>query len=167
MAEADTEIPKVRVLFLCVHNSARSQMAEALLRALAPDSCTVESAGFEPRSVLPEAVTAMKLAGIDIAGAQPKAVFDLYRAGRIYDFVITVCDEATAEQCPIFPGVCERVHWTFPDPSATRGTEAERLAQVVQIRDAIEACIEEWLEQKNATGMLPRFHAAPANEARG
>jgi arsenate reductase len=138
---------KVRILFLCVHNSGRSQMAEALLRERAPESVTVESAGFEPRPVLPEAVLAMKDLGIDISGAQPKAVFDLYREGRIYDYVVTVCDEATAERCPIFPGFAKRVHWSFPDPSDAQGNDSERLAAVMAIRDMIRTQLDEWLPQ--------------------
>lgn len=136
---------KLRILFLCVHNSGRSQMAEALLRGLAPESVTVESAGFEPRPVLSEAVLAMKDLGIDISGAQSKAVFDLYREGRIYDYVVTVCDEATAERCPIFPGFAKRVHWSFPDPSDAQGNDSERLAAVMVIRDMIRTQLDEWL----------------------
>jgi arsenate reductase len=122
-------------------------MAEALLRERAPESVTVESAGFEPRPVLPEAVLAMKDLGIDISGAQPKAVFDLYREGRIYDYVVTVCDEATAERCPIFPGFAKRVHWSFPDPSDAQGNDSERLAAVMAIRDMIRTQLDEWLPQ--------------------
>jgi len=135
----------LRVLFVCVHNSARSQMAEALLRQLAGARCTVESAGFEPGPLLPEAVQAMKLLGVDISQAQSKSVFDLYRAGRIFDYVISVCDQSTAERCPIFPGVCKRLHWTFADPSAVDGTPAQRLEFAVGIRDCIKNRIEDWL----------------------
>ena len=120
-------------------------MAEALLRKVAGERFTVESAGFEPGSLLPEAVQAMKLLGVDISQAQPKAVFDLYRAGRIFDYVISVCDEAAAERCPIFPGVCKRLHWTFADPSAVDGTPSQRLEFAVGIRDRIKNRIEDWL----------------------
>jgi arsenate reductase len=132
-------------------------MAEALLRHLAGDTFEAESAGFEPRPVLEEAKAAMKLLGIDIGAAESRAVFDLFRAGRRFDYVITVCDEASAEQCPIFPGVCERVHWTFPDPSAASGTRDERLAQVVEIRDMIRRQIETWLSDMRQHGAGPRF----------
>ena len=155
------------MLFVCVHNAARSQLAEALLRHLAPDSCVVESAGFEPLPVLPDAVRAMSLLGLDISGASSKALFDLYRAGRIFDYVITVCDEATAERCPIFPGVCERVHWNFADPSATEGTDAERLRQVVQSRDQIKLRLEAWLAEKRATGLLPRLGTSHQDQRKG
>jgi arsenate reductase len=158
---------KSRVLFLCVHNSGRSQMAEALLRQLAGDEFEVESAGFEPRPILPEAVLAMRAFGVDVSAASSKAVFDLYRAGRIFDFVITVCDEASAEQCPIFPGVCERLHWTFPDPSAAQGTPEERLAQVMAIRDAIRARIEAWLGEVRLQRSGLRLHGRGRGEASG
>ncbi|HEY6561788.1 MAG TPA: arsenate reductase ArsC [Polyangiaceae bacterium] len=141
---------KLRVLFLCVHNSGRSQMAEALLRAIAGDRFTVESAGFEPRPVLPQAVEAMRLAGFDISDAKSKSVFALFREGRIYEYVITVCDEGTAERCPIFPGICQRIHWTFPDPSAAPGSDAERLAFTIEVREQIRACIERWLSELDA-----------------
>jgi arsenate reductase len=167
VAEPGLDAPSVRVLFLCVHNSARSQMAEALLRHLGGGFYVVESAGFETRAVLPEAIAAMQLLNLDISQARSKTVFDLFREGRVYDYVITVCDEATAEQCPIFPGICERVHWTFPDPSEVTGTDEERLTQVVQIRDAIKDRIEAWVAEKNAVGLLPRFRGGPTENRRG
>ena len=154
MTDQSIHVP-LRVLFVCVHNSARSQMAEALLRQLAGELVTVESAGFEPRPVLPEAVEAMKLMGIDISQAQTKAVFDLYRAGRIFDYVISVCDEATAERCPIFPGVCKRLNWTFADPSAVEGTPAQRLDFAIGIRDRIKTRIEDWLAELESQGLAP------------
>ena len=130
-------------------------MAEALLRRLGSDRFTVESAGFEPRPILAEAVRAMKLLGIDISDAQTKAVFDLYRVGRIFDYVISVCDEATAERCPIFPGVCKRLHWTFADPSAVEGSPAERLDFAVGVRDSIKTRIEGWLAELESQGLAP------------
>jgi arsenate reductase len=148
---------KLRVLFLCVHNSARSQMAEALLRNRADDWFEVESAGFEPSAVLPAAVTAMREIGTDISEAQAKSVFALYRAGRIYQYVITVCDEASAEQCPIFPGICERLHWPFADPSAG-ASDAERLQIAATVRDQIDARIRDWLSELEAAGgPTPQF----------
>lgn len=147
--------PKFRVLFVCVHNSARSQMAEALLRKHASHWFEVESAGFEPGGVLPAAVSAMNQIGIDIGNATAKSVFDLYRAGRIYHYVVTVCDEATARQCPIF---CERLHWTFPDPSAAESDD-ERLAVAVAAREQIEARIRAWLAELETTGgPTPQFN---------
>lgn len=136
-----------RVLFVCVHNSARSQMAEALLRQLGGEQFVVESAGFEPESISPLAVTAMAAIGIDISRAKSQAVFDLFRAGRRYDYVISVCDTATSERCPIFPGFARRLTWSFPDPALFRGTEAERLEQTVIVREAIHKQIAVWLSE--------------------
>jgi arsenate reductase len=136
-------------------------MAEALLRQIAGERCTVESAGFEPGPLLPEAVQAMKLLGVDISQAQPKAVFDLYRAGRIFDYVISVCDQATAERCPIFPGVCKRLHWTFADPSAVDGTPAQRLEFALEIRDRIKNRIQEWLTELDGQAAAPLPPSTP------
>ena len=148
---------KFRVLFLCIHNSARSQMAEALLRKLGDSWFDVESAGFEPGTVLPEAVQAMAQIGIDISGARSRSVFELFRTGARFDYVITVCDEATAERCPIFPGVCERLHWTFPDPSAA--PVGERLATAAAVRDQIRQQIQTWLaELESRGGPAPRLN---------
>ena len=96
---------KQRVLFVCVHNSARSQMAEAFLKQLAGDRFEVESAGIEPGALNPIVVDAMKEIGIDISGNQTKDVFDFLKRGKAFSYVITVCDEASGERCPIFPGV--------------------------------------------------------------
>lgn len=142
---------KLRVLFVCVHNSARSQMAEALLRKHAGHWFDVESAGFEPKSVLPAAIRALEEIGIDIREARAKSVFELYRAGRIYHYVITVCDEASAEQCPIFPGICERLHWPFPDPAAG-GWDAKRQRVAAEVRDQIDTRIRAWIQELEATG---------------
>lgn len=136
---------KTRVLFVCVHNAARSQMAEALLRQLGGDRFDVESAGFEPRPVNPLAIEAMRRIGVDISAAEPQQVFALFRAGRHYQYVIAVCDEATGERCPIFPGVSRRLHWSFEDPATFTGTDAEKLARVEALRDAIRARIVAWV----------------------
>jgi arsenate reductase len=138
---------KIRVLFVCVHNAARSQMAEALLRDMAGDRFEVESAGFDLRPLNPLAVEALRRIGIDIGKAQTKAVFDLARAGRHFHYVISVCDQSTGERCPIFPGVVHRLSWSFADPSQVGGTPAERLAQVEAIRDAIRARLNGWVSE--------------------
>ncbi len=135
---------KTRVLFVCIHNSARSQMAEAWLNSLYGDRFEAMSAGLEPGTLNPYAVRAMQEAGVDISGAATKSVFDLYKAGKIYSYVITVCDPAAAERCPIFPGVTKRLHWGFPDPSQAQGSDDEKLAQTRAVRDAIRRRIEEW-----------------------
>jgi arsenate reductase len=128
-----------RVLFLCTHNSARSQMAEGLLRHLGGDAFEVHSAGTEATRVRPLAVRAMAELGIDISAHASKTL-DRY-LGQPFDLVITVCDEAN-EACPVFPGARERRHWSFPDPSRATGTEEEQLAVYRSVRDAIRARIE-------------------------
>lgn len=135
---------KKRVLFVCVHNSARSQMAEAWTNHLFGEWLEAESAGLEPGQLNPLVVQSMADAGIDISQNQTQAVFDLVKAGRMYAYVITVCDQAAAERCPVFVGVTERLHWSFPDPAALTGTEEEKLARIAEIRDAIRAQIEAW-----------------------
>lgn len=140
-------MPKDRVLFVCIHNSARSQMAEALLNHLAGDKFEAESAGLEPGTLNPLAVDAMKKMNIDISKKQTRSVFDLYKSGRMFAYVVTVCDEATAERCPIFAGVTKRLHWSFPDPSALEGTYDEKLRQTIAIRDQIRNHIENWLSE--------------------
>ena len=130
---------KRRVLFLCTHNSARSQMAEGLLRALGGDRFEVFSAGTEATHVRPLAIRAMQELGIDISGQQSKTL-ERY-LDQSFDAVITVCDQAN-EACPVFFGARERLHWSFPDPSRATGSEAEQLAVYRSVRDAIRARIE-------------------------
>jgi arsenate reductase (thioredoxin) len=134
----------LKVLFVCTHNSARSQMAETLLRDLGGDRFEVESAGLEPHPVLPLAVEAMRQIGLDISAAKPKGVFEMFKAGRRFHYVIAVCDDA-AERCPIFPAVVERIHWSFRDPASLTGTDAERAIGTASIRDEIRAAIERWV----------------------
>ena len=119
-------------------------MAEAFLNARCPDDFAAESAGLEPGTLNPLAVAAMSEVGIDISKNVTKSAFDLFKGGRQYSYVITVCDETSAELCPVFPGVCRRLHWSFPDPSAATGTRGERLAQTRAIRDRIHAQIDAW-----------------------
>lgn len=140
---------KIRVLFVCVHNAARSRMAEALLRKLGGEHFEVTSAGFEPHDANPLVVEAMELAQIPLAttAANP-SVFDLFRRGVLFNYVISVCDEAQGQRCPIFPGVCKRLSWTFPDPSEFAGTHEEQLQQVIVVRDAIRNCVEDWLDER-------------------
>jgi len=133
---------KQRVLILCTGNSARSQMAEGLLRELAGDRMDVWSAGSRPSTVNPLAIAAMRERGIDISSHRSKHL-DQFRT-QPFDTVITVCDNA-AESCPVFPGPARRIHWSFPDPAAAEGSEAERLAVFREVRDGIEARLREWL----------------------
>jgi arsenate reductase len=130
---------RARVLFLCTHNSARSQMAEGLLRHLAGDRFEVYSAGTEATFVRPQAIEAMSEIGIGISGQKSKTL-DEY-LGQPFDYVITVCDNAN-EACPVFPGAKRRLHWSFEDPAAAVGSEEERLRVFRSVRDDIEEHIE-------------------------
>lgn len=138
---------KVMVLFVCIHNSARSQMAEAFLNHLAGDRYKAESAGLEPGVLSPLAVEAMREVGIDISGNPTKSVFDFYKENRLYKYVIAVCDEA-AQTCPIFPGFATTLHWSFEDPSAFTGTYEEKLKRTRQLRDDIRTRVEEFVEEE-------------------
>ena len=137
---------KLRVLFVCVHNSARSQMAEAYLNRIAGDRFFAESAGLEPGKLNQNVVKVMAEEGFDISGNKTKDVFEFYKTGKIFEYVITVCDKTAAERCPIFPGVKERINWSFPDPSKLEGTEEEILRETRNIRDQIKQQIEEWVK---------------------
>ncbi len=131
----------IRVLFICRHNSGRSQIAEAYLKRFGGERFHVESAGLEPAErVNPLVVAVMKEEGIDLSEKKPQGVFQLFRQGRLFDHVITVCSESEGE-CPVFPGITRRWHMPFPDPAAVEGTEEERLAKVRAIRDAIREAI--------------------------
>jgi arsenate reductase len=136
-----------KVLFVCIHNSARSQIAEAYLKQIAGDRFDAESAGFEPGKLNPLAVEVMQEVGIDISGNRTKSVFDFFKRGTLFDYVVTVCDAGAAEKCPIFPGVTKRLHWSFDDPSAVQGAHEEKLAAVRRIRDEIKTAVELFVEQ--------------------
>jgi len=138
---------KKKVLFVCIHNSARSQMAEALLNQICGEEFEAHSAGLEPGTLNPLVVQAMQEIGMDISQNKTKSVFDEYKSGKMFAYVITVCDEASAERCPIFPGVTKRLQWSFPDPSKFEGTHDERLARVREVRDAITDKIQEWCSE--------------------
>jgi len=131
---ADT-LGRSRVLFLCTHNSARSQMAEGLLRHMAGDRFEASSAGTEKTRVRPEAIEAMREVGVDISGQESETLGRYLE--EAFDYVITVCDEAN-EACPVFPGAKNRLHWSFPDPSRTKSSQEERLAAFRSVRDRIE-----------------------------
>lgn len=135
---------KKKVLFICIHNSARSQMAEAFLNQMCGGEFEAQSAGLEPGTLNPIVVEAMREIDIDISQNKAKAVFDFVKSGESFAYVITVCDEASAERCPVFPGVTTRLHWGFPDPSAAAGSREEKLAQTRVIRDAIQKQVKAW-----------------------
>lgn len=134
---------KQRVLILCTGNSARSQMAEGILRDIAGDTFEVESAGVAPASVRPEAIEVMREIGIDISGHLSKST-DVF-ANEIFDYVITVCDNAR-ESCPVFPGRAERIHWSFDDPGAMKGGKEERLMAFRTARDQIRQKFTEFVD---------------------
>jgi arsenate reductase len=138
---------KSKVLFICIHNSARSQMAEAWLNYICGEFFEAQSAGLEPGTLNPLAVEVMREVGIDISGKKTQAVFDVFKSGQLFSHVVTVCDESSAEKCPIFPGPTKRLHWSFADPSQVTGTNEEKLRQVREIRDEIRAKIEAWCEE--------------------
>lgn len=131
---------KQRVLILCTGNSARSQMAEGLLRHDAGDRFEVASAGVEPSHVRPQAIKAMREVGIDISNHRSKSVDEF--TGEDFDYVITVCDNAN-ERCPVFPGSTKRLHWSFDDPAAAEGDEREKLAVFRRVRDEIRDRLRE------------------------
>lgn len=134
---------KLKVLFICTQNSARSQMAEEFLRQFAGDSFEVESAGLEPAEAInPLVVEVMREVGIELGQKKPQSAFELFKAGRLYDYVITVCDSGSEGRCPIFPGMTRRWHWPFPDPALVTGTHEEQLAEVRRIRDRIREHVQ-------------------------
>lgn len=137
---------KIKLLFVCIHNSARSQMAEGIINHFYSSIFTAESAGIEAGKLNPFAVKAMELLGIDISGNQTDDVNDFLRQGRKYDFIITVCDESNAERCPVFPGPASRLHWGFPDPSSFKGNDDEKLKFTIAVRNQIQEKIDEWVK---------------------
>jgi arsenate reductase len=136
-----------KVLFVCIHNSARSQMAEAFLNKYGAGKYKGESAGLEPGKMNPSVVKVMKESGIDLSQKGTQSVFDLFQKGAQYNAVITVCDGASAEQCPIFPGRVKRVAWSFEDPSVFKGNEEEVLQHTREIRDEIEAAVQDFIRE--------------------
>ena len=136
---------KTKILFVCIHNSARSQMAEAFVNTYNGDKFYAESAGLEPGTLNPLVVKSMSEIGIDISKNPTKDVFTFFKEGRMYDYVVTVCDEASGQRCPIFPGALRKINWSFEDPSALNGTEEEKLRRIGEIRDSIKDKVNEFL----------------------
>jgi len=132
------------VLFVCIHNSARSQMAEAFVNTRHSDRLRAYSAGLEAGSLNPIVVDAMREAGVDISGNRSKSVNDGDIRSREYDFVVTVCDESSAQACPIYPTRGDRLHWSFADPSSFTGTAEERLTRTREVRDEIANRVDTW-----------------------
>jgi arsenate reductase len=146
--KARNEIMKKKVLFICVQNSARSQIAAALLNKECSDYFEAHSAGLEPGVLNPLAVEALQELGIDISGNKTQSVFDVWASARhIFAYTITVCSESEAKGCPIFAGVTKRLHWSFPDPAKFTGTHEERLEQTRGVIAQIHAKIESFCEE--------------------
>ncbi|HAM38082.1 MAG TPA: arsenate reductase ArsC [Elusimicrobia bacterium] len=135
---------KIKVLFVCVHNSARSQMAEAFLNKLAGDKFEAKSAGITPGQLNPIVVEVMKEIGIDISGNKTKGVKEFIDKGDVFDYVITVCDESG---CPLFPVKAEQLHWSFSDPSGFTGIDNEKKIKTREVREQIKARIEDWIKK--------------------
>jgi arsenate reductase len=138
---------KRKVLFVCIHNSARSQMAEAFLNQMCGAEFEARSAGLEPGQLNPIVVEVMGELGLDLSGNQTKAVTDFITSGDTFSYAITVCDQASAERCPIFPAATTRLHWSFPDPSSFQGTHEAKIAQTRDVRDAIERKVAQWCDE--------------------
>ncbi len=136
-----------RILFVCIHNSARSQIAEAFLNKYGNEKFIAQSAGLEPGTLNANVIRVMKQEGIDISNNKTKSVFDLFKKGEKFDAVITVCDEASAERCPIFPGKVKRTAWSFSDPSSFSGTPEEVIESTKKIKEEIKNKVLEWLSQ--------------------
>ena len=147
---------KDKVLFICIHNSARSQISEAFLKRYGGDYFEVESAGLEPGDLNPLAVEVMQEIGIDISNNQTDSAFEFLKQGKRYSYLITVCDETSAEKCPIFPGVLERIHWSFTDPSTLEGSKEEKLEQLRIIRDSIKERVLEFIETTTKDKAKPK-----------
>jgi arsenate reductase len=135
-----------KILFVCIHNSARNQMAEALLNRLGAAQFEAQSAGIEPAALNPLVVAALAKIGIDISAKAPRSVADVIQSGAKFDYVITVCDEASAERCSTFPAETNRLHWGFPDPGQFQGSWEEKLEQTCAVRRAIEAKLKHFLQ---------------------
>lgn len=136
-----------KVLFICGHNSGRSQMAEALLSEMGGSEFTVKSAGLQPADAInPLVKEVMQELGIDMAGQTPKSAFDLFKSGELFTHVITVCDKETDDNCPIYPGIQKRENWPFPDPEKLTGRHEEKLAQLRKIRDDIRKQISKYFD---------------------
>ena len=136
---------KIRVLFLCTGNSARSQMAEAFLRRLGGDRYEAFSAGLEPKEIHPLTRQVMAEIGYDLEGHRAKSLTE-YLGKAHFGYLVTVCDRAE-QKCPIFPGMGQRLHWSFDDPAAAEGSEEERLAVFRRVRDEIQTRIAAWLQE--------------------
>lgn len=143
-------ITKKDVLFICVSNGSRSQMAEEFVRLLSGGEMSVESAGFEAGDISPETVEVMREVGVDLSAKKTQNVFELFKKGHMYHYVISVCHESEDLECPVFPGMTHRLHLPFPDPGKLSGTQEEKLAKVREIRDEIRKIIQDFIDWTKA-----------------
>jgi arsenate reductase len=144
---------KQRVLFVGIYNDARSQMAEAFLNAAFPARFEAHSAGLQPRSLNPLMIEAMRETGLDLSKNHATSAFELSNRAEHFDFIITVCDEASYERCPVFPGACVRLHWGFADPSAYQGSREEKFALMRHVRDEIKDQVAHWCAEQYANSL--------------
>ncbi len=141
---------KKKVLFICVHNSARSQMAEAYLKLLGEDQFETESAGFEPTVINPLVVKTMKEEGIDLSDKKTQDVYDLLKQSRFFGYIVTVCERARETQCPTFPGVAKKLHWDLENPEDFTGTDEEKLTKVRVLRNKIKKLVQQFIDEESA-----------------
>ena len=144
---------KKKVLFICVHNSARSQMAAALLNQMCGEFFEAQSAGLEPGTLNPLAVDALQEIAIDISANRPQAVFDVFKSGQGFAYVITVCSESDTQGCPIVPGTTTRLHWPFPDPSKFTGSHEEKLRKTRGVLEQIRVQIDSFCAEHCGTAI--------------
>jgi len=140
---------KKKVLFICVHNSARSQIAEAYLKLLGADQFEAESAGFEPTVINPLVVLAMKEENIDLSDKKTQDIYDLLKESRFFGYIVTVCERAKETQCPTFPGVAKKLHWELENPEGFTGTDEEKLAKIRILRDRIKNFVQQFIDEEN------------------
>lgn len=138
---------KIKVLFICIHNSARSQMAEEFLRLLSGEKFEVESAGFEATEINPLVIQAMQEEGIDLTGKKTQSVFNLYNEKKFFGYVVTVCNKAKESDCPIFPGNPVKIHWDLENPEDFIGTEEEKIEMVRELRDRIKQMVQQFIHE--------------------
>jgi arsenate reductase (thioredoxin) len=141
---------KSKVLFICEHNSARSQMSEELLRKMAGDRFEVESAGLAPGEINPLVIEVMKEEDVDLNAKTTQDVFDLFKSGNLYEYVVTVCDPTVSDRCPIFPGIVKRLNWPFPDPSKFEGPDESKLSKVRDLKEEIKKKIMEFVQTETS-----------------
>jgi arsenate reductase len=137
---------KIKVLFICVRNSGRSQIAEAYLKKIGGEKFEAESAGYKPEPINDMVLKVMEEDGFDLSSTKPQSAWDCFKDGKLYQYVITVCDRAHEEECPLFPKPFVQLHWPYPDPESFTGSEEEKMGQTRQLRDAIKERIEKFVE---------------------